>query len=114
LQRSDRAELKREAEAVLEMRRKRQPAASCSAGCFFKNPESGRPAGQLIEMAGLKGKKIGGAQVSMQHANFIIKSADSFPAATAADILALMDIVQQRVSEMFGVNLEPEVKIVGV
>lgn len=110
---SDSTELKTEAEAILKIRKKRQPISSYSAGCFFKNPESGKPAGQLIEMAGLKGKKIGGAQVSRQHANFIINRVDLSSGATAADILELMDMVQKSVSKMFDVKLEPEVKIVG-
>ena len=76
---------------------------------FFKNPHSGPSAGELIDRAELKGKTIGGAAVSTKHANFIINRHN----ATAADILALMALVQQTVYGKFNINLEPEVKIVG-
>lgn len=106
---SDPEKLKREAEAILEKRRKTQPVDFPSAGCFFKNPASGKTAGELIELAGLKGRKIGGAEISTKHANFIINQGN----ASSADILALMELVQDTVSKAFGVKLETEVKIVG-
>ena len=109
LQPSDGLQLQQEAEAILKKRRATQPTHLPSAGCFFKNPASGKSAGELIDRAGLKGKKIGGALVSPKHANFIINSGD----ASAGDILALMETVQAAVLKIFNIQLEPEVKIVG-
>ena len=86
-----------------------QPLHQKSAGCFFKNPATGKSAGELIDLAGLKGKQIGDAQVSTTHANFIINK----DRATAADILELKDLIQEAVLTSFNVTLEPEVKIVG-
>jgi len=106
---SDAATLKEEAEKILSMRRKKQPVSFPSAGSFFKNPVQGKAAGRLIEKAGLKGKKIGGAQVSEKHTNFIINTGG----ASASDILALMEFVQETVFKTFNIKLEPEVKIVG-
>jgi len=106
---SDPVRLKKEAEETLKMRNKAQPTSFPSAGSFFKNPESGKTAGQLIEQAGLKGKKIGGACVSEKHANFIINTGN----ASASDILSLMEFVQETVSKTFNIGLEAEVKIVG-
>ncbi len=106
---SDATTLKEEAEEILSMRRKKQPVSLPSAGSFFKNPVQGKAAGRLIEKAGLKGKRIGGAQVSEKHANFIINTGN----ASASDILGLMEFVQETVFKTFNIELEPEVKIVG-
>ena len=89
-------------------RREKQPLNYPSAGSTFKRPE-GYFAGALIEGAGLKGRSVGGAQVSEKHAGFIVKTGE----ATAADIIALIRIVQDEVRAKFGVNLEPEVRIIG-
>ena len=105
----DAATLKEEVEEILKMRRKKQPISFPSAGSFFKNPDQGKSAGRLIEKAGLKGKKIGEAQVSEKHANFIINTGG----ASASDILGLMKFVQETVYKTFNIELEPEVKIVG-
>lgn len=106
---SDPQRLKKEAKAILKLRKKTQPAGSPTAGCFFKNPAVGKTAGELIELAGLKGEQKGGAKISCKHANFIINAGK----ASAADILALMELVQERVLKIFSIDLETEVKIVG-
>ena len=105
----DAATLKKEAEEILRIRNKKQPVSFPSAGSFFKNPKQGKAAGRLIEKAGLKGKKIGGAQVSEKHANFIINTGG----ASASDIFGLMEFIQETVFKIFNIKLEPEVKIVG-
>ncbi len=83
-----------------------QPLGHQSAGCIFKNPR-GMSAGMLIEQAGLKNTRIGGAEVSQRHANFIV--ADD--TATSADVLKLIELVRQRVEERLGVVLETEIEI---
>lgn len=83
-----------------------QPLTSQSAGCIFKNPR-GLSAGSLIEQAGLKGTKIGAAEISDRHANFIV----THEGATSADVLRLIDLIRSKVTEQFGVNLELEIKI---
>lgn len=89
-------------------RRDKQPLNHPSAGSTFKRPE-GHFAGALIEQAGLKGKSVGGAQVSEKHAGFIVNTGG----ATAADILTLIGMVQEAVRARFGVCLETEVRILG-
>lgn len=89
-------------------RREKQPLNLPSAGSTFKRPE-GHFAGALIEQAGLKGCSVGGAQVSSKHAGFIVNTGG----ATAADILELMGLVQQKVLDRFGIMLEPEVRVIG-
>ena len=84
-----------------------QPLDKPSAGSFFKRPATGYAAA-YIEQAGLKGFAIGGAQVSAKHAGFIINTG----AATFADVTALMEHIQKTVFEKFGVQLEPEVRII--
>ena len=106
---SDSEKLKKEARKILKARWKKQPMGWPSAGCFFKNPSSGKTAGQLIEMAGLKGKSIGGAEISSKHANFFINRHN----ASAADFLALMALTEETVSNKFNIDLKREVKIVG-
>lgn len=89
-------------------KRQTQPFDEASAGCVFRNPP-GRNAGQLIDQAGLKGKRIGGATVSKQHANFIIAQ----EGATARDVLRLIGIIRREVAERFGVELELEIEVWG-
>ncbi len=93
----------------MRRRKKSQPTTLPSAGCFFKNPETGPSAGELIDRAGLKGQRIKGAQISPRHANFIVNKEK----ATAAHILELMDMATNAVFKQFGVELRPEVEIVG-
>jgi len=106
---SDPEALKRTAREIMRTRKKRQPIGWPSAGCFYKNPVSGETAGRLIELAGLKGKSVGGAEISSKHANFFINRSN----ASAADFLALMDLAEKVVLKKFNVHLEREVKIVG-
>lgn len=79
-----------------------------SAGSVFRNPPE-KPAGKIIEEAGAKGMRIGGAEVSRKHANFIVNTGD----ATAADILNLIRAVRQLVKDKYELDLHPEVRIVG-
>ncbi len=101
--------LRQEADAHMKRRKATQPQGVQSAGSFFKNPPGGRSAGELIDKAGLKGKKIGGAMVSPAHANWIVNTGN----ATAQDVFSLMDLVQDKVLKVHGITLAPEVKIVG-
>ena len=94
--------------AMLERRRATQPLGLPSCGSVFRNPP-GDYSARLIEAAGLKGYSIGGAEVSEKHANFIINTGD----ATATDIEALIEHVQQTVFDVHGVELVHEVRIVG-
>ncbi len=83
-----------------------QPLNTRNCGCIFKNPK-GSSAGALIDRAGLKGLRIGGARVSEKHANFIIAEEE----CKSRDVTRLIDAVQQRVKEKFDIDLEPEVEI---
>jgi UDP-N-acetylmuramate dehydrogenase len=94
--------------ANLHSRTSTQPYQQPSCGSVFRNPEP-QKAGRLIEALGLKGTRIGGAEVSPIHANFIVNTG----AATAADIDALIRLVQQRVRAEHGISLHPEVKRLG-
>lgn len=93
----------------LKKRRLSQPLEYPSGGSVFKNPPNSY-AGRLIERSGLKGKEIGGAMISPKHANFIV----NMGGARAEDILALMDLARERVKEDVGIELEPEIKVVGI
>jgi UDP-N-acetylmuramate dehydrogenase len=89
-------------------RRETQPIAEPNCGSVFTNPPDGHAAA-LIEAAGLKGESVGGAHVSMKHANFIIAG----PGATAADVRALIATIRDRVAASSGIVLEPEVRSIG-
>jgi UDP-N-acetylmuramate--L-alanine ligase/UDP-N-acetylenolpyruvoylglucosamine reductase len=93
--------------AFAQKRWSSQPAKP-SAGCIFKNPEA-IPAGRLIEELGLKGMSVGGARVSEMHGNFIVNEGK----ATASDVLQLMAVIRERAHEERGIDLEPEVMILG-
>ncbi|OPL07416.1 MAG: UDP-N-acetylenolpyruvoylglucosamine reductase [delta proteobacterium ML8_F1] len=90
-----------------EKRRARQPLHLPSAGSTFKRP-SGNYAGKLIEEAGLRGLRYGGAMVSERHCGFVVNVGE----ATYEEVTTLMGIIQRTVFERFGINLEPEVKII--
>ena len=107
LEEGDPAELESRVEFFLAERRRRHPQLP-SAGSVFRNLPD-RPAGRLIEAAGGKGMRVGDACVSEQHANFIV----NLGRATASDILDLIGAVQRLVKERFGIELQPEVKVVG-
>jgi UDP-N-acetylmuramate dehydrogenase len=91
-----------------EQRRQTQPLAEANCGSVFKNPP-GDHAGRLIEAAGGKGLRVGGAAVSTKHANFIVTSAGT----AATDVLELIRTVQELVASRFGVRLDPEVQLLG-
>ena len=94
-------------EDILALRAKKQPLKYPSCGSVFKRP-AGYYAGALIEEAGLKGERIGGAMVSPQHAGFIL----NVDRASAADVYALIDLIGKKVFERFGVRLEREVRLI--
>jgi UDP-N-acetylmuramate dehydrogenase len=89
------------------IKKENQPYAHQRSGCIFKNPSPEVSAGALIDQAGLKGTRLGGAEVSDRHANFIV----AHPGAKAADILQLIDRMRQRVWQQFGYELELQLQI---
>ena len=93
---------------ILWLRKKKHPLEFRSAGSIFKNPRT-IPAGRLIEATGLKGLRIGDAEVSEKHGNFIINRGQ----ASAAEVIGLIDLVKKRVFEATGHRLETEVRIIG-
>ncbi len=101
-------DVKRRMESYRRHRARTQPGAAQNAGSVFKNPP-GDHAGRLVEAAGLKGFAVGGAAVSELHANFFIAR----DGARAQDVFELVAKVRLRVMEMFGVELEPEIRFVG-
>jgi UDP-N-acetylmuramate dehydrogenase len=108
LEPGDPLQIRRRVSENLLLRNRRQPVEWRSAGSVFKNPP-GEYAGRLVEKAGLKGVRIGGACISPKHGNFII----NLGGATAADVLALIELMGRRVREETGVELELEVRVVG-
>jgi len=93
----------------LEYRKKSQPIENPSCGCVFRNPEGRKSAALLIQETGLKGTVFGGAVISEKHGNFII----NLGGAKASDVLALMAIARKAVLAETGVDLEPEVRMIG-
>jgi UDP-N-acetylmuramate dehydrogenase len=102
----DPEEITRRMRKLWIMKKASQPLSSQSAGCIFKNPR-GLSAGTLIEQAGLKGTRIGAAEISDRHANFIV----THEAATSGDVLRLIDLARSKVAEQFGVELELEIQV---
>src|SRR5262249_12293152 len=103
-----RAEIEADVRALRDRRKAREPKGLPNAGSFFKNPP-GDFAGRLIEAAGLKGRRAGGAEVSPVHANWLVNPGR----ATAADPLARTAVVRDEVERRSGVRLELEVRVVG-
>ncbi|EST52805.1 UDP-N-acetylenolpyruvoylglucosamine reductase [Brevibacillus panacihumi W25] len=108
LQQGDRKEIAATLAANKERRRQTQPLQMPCAGSVFRNPP-GDHAGRLIEAAGLKGYRYGGAQVSEIHANFIVNRGG----ATAADVLTLIKHIQDTIRDKNGIDMHPEVLVVG-
>lgn len=108
LARGDPQEIRRKIAQLLIQRNRSQPVELRSAGSVFKNPP-GDYAGRLVEEVGLKGYRIGDAQVSPKHGNFIV----NLGRATAKDVLALVQLVKDRVREKKGVELDLEIRVVG-
>ena len=102
-------EIKAEVRELNARRKEAQPTNRRTFGSVFKNPEHELSAGRMLEACGLRGHRIGGAQISPKHANFI-ENADG---ATTADALALMAEARRRAHEQFGVRLEHEVELLG-
>jgi UDP-N-acetylmuramate dehydrogenase len=108
LQRRPMGEIQRELKQRLKQKKMTQPLALASAGFVWKNP-SGGSAAKLIEKSGLRGKRVGGAEISAKHANFVVNRGG----ATAGDIIALLDLTRERVRHQFGVALDHEIRIIG-
>lgn len=106
LQKDDPAEITRRMRKLWIMKKATQPLSFQSAGCIFKNPR-GMSAGAVIEQCGLKGTRIGGAEISDRHANFIV----THDGVTAEDVLALIDTARAKAEEQIGVDLELEIEI---
>jgi len=110
---ADPEEIKATLASMRERRREAQPSGIKTFGSTFKNPEDeraeGRSAGQLLEAAGCRGLRHGGARFSAKHANFV----ENMGEASTADVLELMAAGRRRVHERFGVELEPEVQVLG-
>lgn len=105
----ERAEIGARMGETLRKKRASQPMGQNSAGCVFKNPAPERAAAWLIDQAGLKGERAGGAEVSRKHANFIVNDRG----ASAGDVFALVERVRRQVLARFGTTLGLEVKVLG-
>lgn len=108
LRKDDPAEVDKRTKEFSDRKKAAQPLGELSAGCVFKNPE-GDAAGRLIDAAGCKGMKTGGVEVSRVHANYFVNKGG----ATSRDFIELMKVVKERVRAYSGIDLEPEVKIIG-
>jgi UDP-N-acetylmuramate dehydrogenase len=108
LKKGERFNIKERINEILQARHEKHPLEFPNAGSIFKNL-SGQAAGRIIEEMGMKGMKVGDAQISDKHANFIVNKGK----ATASDVLDLIALIQARVKKEKGISLEPEVVIVG-
>lgn len=106
LLKKDKQDVKDRIAKYMNYRKMRQDISKPSAGCIFKNPK-GTSAGRLIDLCGLKGKRIGGACISKRHGNFILNQ----DKATAGDVLKLMNLIIRSVKHKFNITLQPEIKI---
>jgi UDP-N-acetylmuramate dehydrogenase len=102
------AEIQKDIKQRLKTKKATQPLALASAGYVWKDPP-GENATKMVEKVGLRGKRVNAAEISSKNANFIVNRGG----ATAADVLALMDMTRERVHHQFGVALEPEIRIIG-
>jgi UDP-N-acetylmuramate dehydrogenase len=105
---ADKADIMAVVRRYQQKRQETQPIHTYNVGSTFKNPP-GRFVAQMVQQLGLKGHAVGGARVSSLHANFI----ENFAGAKASDVLALVDLIRERVRAGFGVSLELEMKVVG-
>jgi len=108
LQRRSLGDIQRDIKQRLRLKKATQPLALASAGCVWKDP-LGEVAYRLIERAGLRGKRLNGAEISAKHANFIVNRGG----AMAADVLGLMELAQERVHAHFGITLTREIRVIG-
>lgn len=109
LRRGEPDDIKKRIRVRLEERAMKEPSGLPNAGSIFKNPESDS-AGKIIEEIGLKGFRMGDAEISQVHANFIVNKGK----AKASDVISLMRVIEERVFKEKGIILEPEIRIVGV
>ena len=109
-ERGDPAGIAAEMDKITDSREATQPIKNRTGGSTFKNPPGAKKAWQLIDAAGCRGLRVGGAQVSELHCNFLINLGQ----ATAADIETLGETVRRRVKDNFGIDLEWEIKRIGV
>lgn len=109
LKKGDKIAIKGQTERFFKKRKTTQPLGYPNAGSIFKNPSEKLSAGELIDKCDLKGKAIGDAMISKEHANFIINKGG----AKAADVYALIKTVQKEVKEKFDIFLESEIKLIG-
>jgi UDP-N-acetylmuramate dehydrogenase len=109
LVKSDRKTLESNCSHFLNIKRTKQALDVPSAGCAFKNPSDFQfTCGQMIDMLGFKGRRSGGAEVSIKHANFIVNR----NRATCKDVLSLVDSIKKAVKNNYGIDLEMEIKVI--
>lgn len=108
LEKGNPEEIKKRITEIMKWRQEKHPLEYPNAGSIFKNIP-GQPAGKIIEEMGMKGESIGDARISTKHANFIVNTGK----ATAADVLRLISLVQEKARDEKGINLETEVVIIG-
>jgi UDP-N-acetylmuramate dehydrogenase len=103
---ADPASLKARSEELQARKRLSQPVGARNSGCVFRNPDAENSAGRLIDLAGCKGRRVGAAEISTVHANFIVNRGG----ASSADIEGLIELVKREVSSRFGIHLQEEIR----